>query len=72
MMLLPSETEVKMKSRVPVVVSGRNSERFDFDLTFDGRATNWARPLTNQMGYVATIFENRRGNQFVVVTKRTE
>jgi hypothetical protein len=45
---------------------------FDFDLTFNARTTNWSRPVSNHMWFVVTIFENRRGNQFAVLRKRTE
>jgi hypothetical protein len=54
------------------VGGGRNSEQFSFNLTFDGRTTNWTRPISNHMGFVVTIFENRRGNQFAVVRKSTK
>jgi len=55
-------------------VSGRNTvgRNFDFDLTFDGHTTNWTRLVSSNTSYVVTIFENRRGNQFAVVRKRTE
>ena len=51
------------------VAGGRNSEQFSFNLKFDGRSTNWTQPISNHMGFVATIFENRRGNQFAIVRK---
>jgi hypothetical protein len=54
------------------VGGGRNSEQFSFDLTFDGHTTNWTRPISNHLGFVVTIFENRRGNQFAVVRKSKE
>lgn len=56
------------------VVSGRNTfgESFGFDLTFNGHTTNWNRLVSSNTWYVVTIFENRRGNQFAVVRKRTE
>jgi hypothetical protein len=55
-------------------VSGRNTygKNFDFDLTFNGHTTNWNRLVSSNTWYVVTIFENRRGNQFAVVRKRTE
>jgi hypothetical protein len=55
-------------------VSGRNTygKNFDFDLTFNGHRTNWNRLVSSNTWYVVTIFENRRGNQFAVVRKRTE
>ena len=51
------------------VSGGRNSEQFSFNLTFDGRTTNWTQPISNHIGFVATIFENRRGNQFAIVRR---
>ena len=45
---------------------------FDFDLMIDGHKTNWTQPVSNHMWFVVTFFENRKGNQFVVVRKRTE
>jgi hypothetical protein len=51
------------------VVGGRNSEQFTFNLTFDGRTTNWTQAISNHLGFVATIFENRRGNQFAIVRR---
>jgi len=45
---------------------------FDFKLTFNGRTTNWSQPVSNHMWFVVTVFENRRGNQFAVVRKRTD
>ena len=53
-------------------VVGGVGKPFDFALTFDGRTTHWTRPVTNHMWFVAIIFENRRGNQFAVIRKRTE
>jgi hypothetical protein len=55
-------------------VSGRNTfgKNFDFDLTFNGHTTNWNRLVSSNTWYVVSIFENRRGNQFAVVRKRTE
>jgi hypothetical protein len=55
-------------------VSGRNTfgNNFYFDLTFNGHTTNWNRLVSSNTWYVVTIFENRRGNQFAVVRKRTE
>jgi phage shock protein PspC (stress-responsive transcriptional regulator) len=53
-------------------VVGGVGKPFDFDLTFNGHTINWSRPVSNHMWFVATIFENRRGNQFAVVRKRTE
>jgi hypothetical protein len=53
-------------------VVGGVGKPFGFNLTFDGHTTNWSRPVTNHMWFVATIFENRRGNQFAVIWKRTE
>ena len=56
------------------VVSGRNTfgKNFGFDLTFNGHTTNWNRPVSSNTWYVVTIFENRGGNQFAIVRKRTE
>jgi hypothetical protein len=45
---------------------------FDFDLMIDGSKTNWTQPVSNHMWFVVTFFENRKGNQFAVVRKRTE
>ena len=55
-------------------VSGRNTfgKNFDFALTFNGLRTNWNRIVSSNTWYSVTIFENRRGNQFAVVRKRTE
>jgi hypothetical protein len=53
-------------------VVGGVGKPFDFALTFNGYTTNWSQPVSNHMWFVATIFENRRGNQFAVVRKRTE
>lgn len=56
------------------VVSGRNTfgQNFGFDLTFNGHTTNWNRLVSSNTWYVVTIFENRGGNQFAIVRKRTE
>ena len=56
------------------IVSGRNTfgQNFGFDLTFNGHTTNWNRLVSSNTWYAVTIFENRRGNQFAVVRKRTE
>lgn len=51
---------------------GGVGKAFDFNLTFNGYTTNWSRPVSNHMWFVATIFENRRGSQFAVIQKRTE
>ncbi len=55
-------------------LSGRNTQgkNFGFDLTFNGHTTNWNRLVSSNTWYVVTIFENRRGNQFAIVRKRTE
>ena|SRR5437868_9834860 len=53
-------------------VVGGVGKPFDFDLVFNGRSTNWTQPVSNHMWFVATVFENRRGNQFAIVRKRTE
>ena len=55
-------------------VSGRNTfgKSFGVDLTFNGHTTNWNRLVSSNTWYVVTIFENRRGNQFAVIYKRTE
>jgi hypothetical protein len=53
-------------------VVGGVGKPFAFDLTFNGHTTNCSQPVSNHMRFVATIFENRRGNQFAVVRKRTE
>jgi len=55
-------------------VSGRNTfgKNFDFALTFNGHTTNWNRIVSSNTWYSVTFFENRRGNQFAVVRKRTE
>ncbi len=55
-------------------VSGRNTfgENFGFDLTFNGHTTNCNRLVSSNTWYVVTIFENRKGNQFAIVRKRTE
>jgi len=50
-------------------VVGGVGKPFDFNLTFNGYTTNWSRPVSNHMWFVATIFENRRGNQFAIVRK---
>jgi hypothetical protein len=44
---------------------------FDFNLTFNGQTTNWTQPVSNHMWFVVTIFENRRGNQFAVISRMT-
>lgn len=54
------------------IVGGRLDTNFSFSATFDGRTTNWSRPRPNGVHFRATIFENRRGNQFAVVTKWTD
>lgn len=51
---------------------GAVGKPFDFNLTFNGRTTNWSRPASNHMWFVAVRFENRSGNQFAVVMKRIE
>jgi hypothetical protein len=56
-----------LKSRV-----GGVGKPFDFDLSFRGTKTNWSQPVSNHMWFVVTVFENRHGNQFAVVRKRTE
>jgi len=55
-------------------VSGRNTfgKNFGFNLSFNGHTTNWNRLVSSNSSYVVTIFENRRGNQFAVINKRTE
>jgi len=53
------------------IVSGVGKP-FDFDLKFNRGSTNWTRPISNHMWFVVTIFENRGGNQFAVIRKRTE
>jgi len=53
-------------------VVGGVGKPFDFNLTFNGRTTNWTQPVSNHMWFVASIFENRKGNQFAVIRKRTE
>lgn len=57
-----------------IVSSGRNSyaKNFDFDLSFNGRTTNWNRLVSSNTFYAVTIFENRSGNQFAVIWKRTQ
>jgi hypothetical protein len=58
--------------RLVKCVVGGVDKPFDFDLTLNGRTTNWTQPVSNHMWFVATVFENRRGNQFAVIRKRTE
>jgi hypothetical protein len=53
-------------------VVGGVGKPFDFDMKFADHITNWSKPVTNHMWFVATIFENRRGNQFAVIRKRME
>lgn len=53
-------------------IVGGVGKAFDFDLTFDGRSTNWTRPVSNHMWFVVSVFENRRGNQFAIVRKRRD
>jgi len=56
---------------VKSIVSGVGKP-FDFDLMCGGRKISWTQPVTNHMWFVVTIFENRKGNQFAVIRKRTE
>ena len=53
-------------------IVGGVGKPFDFELTFNGRTTSWSQPVSNHMWFVATVFENRRGNQFAVIRKRIE
>jgi hypothetical protein len=53
-------------------VLGGIGKPFEFNLTFNGRRTNWSQPASNDTGFAVAIFENRRGNQFAIVMKKKQ
>ena len=48
---------------------GGAGKPFHLDLRFNGRTNTWSQPASNNTGFVVTIFENRRGNDFAIVRK---
>jgi hypothetical protein len=48
---------------------GGTVKPFHLDLRVDGRITHWSQPASNNTGFVVTIFENGRGNDFAIVRK---
>ena len=48
---------------------GGAGKPFHLDLRLNGGTNTWSQPASNNTGFVVTIFENRRGNDFAIVRK---
>lgn len=51
---------------------GKPGIPFSFNITFDGRSTNWSQPVSENAWFIALVFQNPMGNQFAVIRKATD